>query len=331
MKRTFYLFTSGALYRCDNTICFEPLSGPKRYLPVEDTAEIVVFGELDLNKRFLEFCSRNEILLHFFSHEGYYQGSYYPREHLASGALLLVQAEHYLDEKKRLTLARSFVEGASRNILRVMKYYQARGKDLSASIDSIESLQTSIPHADGIAPLMAFEGNIREMYYKGFDTIVGLPDFVFEGRSRRPPRNELNALISFGNSILYSICLSEIYRTHLDPRIGYLHATNLRRFTLNLDVAEIFKPLIVDRVIFTLLGRGMLKVGDFERGTGGIMMKESARKTFVQQMEEKLHTTIDHREIGHPVSYQRLIRLELYKLEKHLLGDKVYEPFLATW
>jgi CRISPR-associated protein Cas1 len=331
MKRTFYLFSSGTISRSENTICFEPLEGPKRFLPVEDTAELVVFGELNLNKRFLEFCTHNEILIHFFSHEGYYQGSYYPREHLASGCLLLKQAEHYLNEDARLILARNFVQGAARNILRVLKYYQSRGKDLTATIDSIESHLANLPSAQNIPVLMALEGNMRELYYRGFDMILGLPDFVFEGRTRRPPRNELNALISFGNSILYSVCLSEIYRTHLDPRIGFLHTTNFRRFSLNLDVAEIFKPILIDRVIFTVLGRGMIKRTDFEKGTGGIMMKEEARKTFVQQLEEKLRTTIEHREIGHPVSYQRLIRLELYKLEKHLLGERTYEPFVATW
>lgn len=89
---------------------------------------------------------------------------------------------------------------------------------------------------------MAVEGNAREIYYSAFDIIVDNEDFAFAKRTRRPPQNRLNALISFGNSLLYVTVLGEIYRTHLDPRIGFLHATNFRRFSLNLDVAEIFKP-----------------------------------------------------------------------------------------
>ncbi|SFR15915.1 CRISPR-associated endonuclease Cas1 [Desulfoscipio geothermicus DSM 3669] len=130
---------------------------------------------------------------------------------------------------------------------------------------------------------------------------------------------------------MYTICLSEIYKTHLDPRIGYLHATNFRRFTLNLDVAEIFKPIIVDRLIFTLLGKKMITKNDFDRLTEGVMMKEKARKCFVENLDEKLKKTIKHRDIGRQVSYRRLIRLELYKLEKHLMGEKEYQAFVARW
>ena len=138
-------------------------------------------------------------------------------------------------------------------------------------------------------------------------------------------------MISFGNSILYTVVLSEIYKTHLDPRIGYLHATNFRRFTLNLDMAEIFKPIIVDRMIFTVLNKGMIKKSHFEEKLQGIYLKEDGRKIFVEEMENRLNTTIRHRSVGREVSYRRLIRLELYKLEKHLMGEKEYEPFVAQW
>ena len=330
MKKTIYIFSSGEMKRKDNTLYFENESG-RRFIPVEDTGEIMVFGEVDVNKKFLEFLSQKEIILHYFSHYGYYMGSFYPREHLNSGYMILRQAEHYLDEEKRLAIARSFIAGAARNIRQVLKYYSNREKEVAELLASIESLMNGINDCGEIAALMAIEGNMREYYYKSFDEIIGDPDFVFRERTRRPPKNFLNTLISFGNSIMYTICLSEIYKTHLDPRIGYLHTTNFRRFTLNLDVAEIFKPIIIDRLIFTLLGRKMITTGDFERDTEGVILKEKGKKCFVEQLEEKLKTTITHREIGRPVSYRRLIRLELYKLEKHLMGEKEYQPFVAHW
>ncbi|MFZ5633829.1 MAG: type I-B CRISPR-associated endonuclease Cas1b [Bacillota bacterium] len=330
MKKTLYIFSSGELSRKDNTLCFETETG-KRYIPVEDTGEIMVFGEVDLNKRLLEFLSQKEIILHLFNYHGYYMGSFYPREHLNSGYMILRQSEHYLDEKKRLTLAREFVHGAAKNIRQVLKYYHSRDKDVGSTLSSVENLIPSIAECGDTAALMALEGNIRDHYYHAFDKIVGNPDFTFQERTRRPPKNYMNTLISFGNSIMYTICLSEIYKTHLDPRIGYLHATNFRRFTLNLDIAEIFKPIIVDRLIFTLLGKKMITTNDFDRETEGIMMKEKAKKCFVEELDEKLKTTINHRDIGRPVSYRRLIRLELYKLEKHLMGEKNYSAFLARW
>lgn len=92
-----------------------------------------------------------------------------------------------------------------------------------------------------------------------------------------PQNNELNTLISFGKSLLYTTVLSEIYKTHLDPTIAYLHTTNNRRFTLNLDIAEIFKPIIVDRLIFTLINRRKIKPSDLHQITGGISMKENVK------------------------------------------------------
>ncbi|WP_019908139.1 type I-B CRISPR-associated endonuclease Cas1b [Thermoanaerobacter indiensis] len=330
MKKTIYIFSDGELKRKDNTLFFEGENG-RKFIPVENTSEIMVFGEVSLNKRFLEFLTQSEIILHFFNHYGYYVGSYYPREHLNSGYMILRQAEHYNDESKRLYLAQKFVEGAYKNIRQVLKYYSNRGKDLEDVIYSIEKLGESVDSTSTINELMAIEGNIREYYYKAFDEIIQNPDFKFDFRSKRPPQNFLNTLISFGNSLMYTTTLSEIYKTHLDPRIGFLHATNFRRFSLNLDVSEIFKPIIVDRTIFTLLSKKMVTKEDFEEDAEGLLLKEKGKKVFVQEFEDKLATTIKHRNLSNNVSYRRLIRLELYKLEKHLIEEEQYKPFIAQW
>lgn len=330
MKKTLYVFNDGEFKRKENTLLFESEQG-KRFIPVEDTQEIYIFGEINLNKRFLEFLTQKEIILHFFNHYGYYIGSYYPREHFNSGYMILHQAEFYLDNERRLVLARQFVSGASANILGVLRYYKNRGKDVNEQLENIENLMQKINESDRIEMLMAVEGNIRDTYYSAFNTIVDKGDFIFEGRNRRPPRDRINALISFGNSIAYTACLSEIYRTHLDPRISYLHTTNFRRFSLNLDIAEIFKPILVDRTLFYLLARNMLRASHFESKAGGILLNDKGRKVFIEEWENRLRTTIKHRQIGHEVSYRRLIRLELYKLEKHLMGEQEYNPFVSKW
>jgi CRISPR-associated protein Cas1 len=329
VKKTIYIFNSGELKRKDNTIYFENEEG-RKYIPVENTKEIFI-GDVTLNKRFLEFVTKSEIILHFFNRYDYYVGSYYPREHLNSGYMVLKQAEHYLDEKKRLNLAKLFVEGSIANICQVVRYYNRRGKDLDDVERRIVALKECVPECKEIDVIRALEGNAREIYYKAFDIILADPDFYFEKRTRRPPQNYLNTLISFGNSLLYTQMLSEIFKTHLDPRIGYLHATNFRRFTLNLDLAEIFKPIIVDRLIFSVVGRKMIKASDFTKGTSGLLLKEKACKTFIEELENKLSNTIKHRNLGRNVSYRRLMRLELYKVQKHLIGEEEYEPFISRW
>jgi CRISPR-associated protein Cas1 len=330
MKRSIYIFSDGEIKRKGNTLYFET-ERDKKYIPVENVSELFVFGEVTLNKRLLEFLTESEIIVHFFNHYGYYVGSFYPREHMNSGYMILKQAEHYLDPAKRVTLARRFVAGAVENIKKVLAYYQNRGKDLGEFIGKIGIISKSLPSCNSTDELMALEGNIREQYYYAFDRILDNEHFVFEGRTRRPPKNRLNALISFGNSVLYTVCLSEIYHTHLDPRIGFLHATNFRRFSLNLDVAEVFKPVIVDRVIFTLVNKGILKPQHFEQKLDGIVLNEKGRELFVREMEERLKSTFEHKTLGRHVSYRQLIRLELYKVEKHLIGDEEYKPYVTHW
>ena len=330
MKKVLYIFNDGEIKRKDNTLLLETEDG-KKYIPIEDINDIFVFGEVSLNKSLLEYISQKEILMHFFNYYGYYTGTYYPREHLNSGYMILKQAEHYLNENKRLSIASKFVEGSSSNILNVIRYYNNRGRNLEVVEKEIVSLQGRINSCSNVNELMGIEGNIRDTYYKGFDEIVQNSDFVFENRTRRPPQNELNALISFGNSLLYVLVLGEIYKTHLDPRIGFLHTTNYRRFTLNLDVAEIFKPIIIDRIIFTLVGKRMITKNDFVEDLGGILLKEKGRKIFVQEFDKRLATTIQHRDLGRSVSYRRLIRMELYKLEKHLIGEDEYTPYISRW
>jgi len=330
MQKSLYVLSKGVLSQKENTLCFQNEEG-KRFLPVENVKEIFVFSDVDFNKRFLELLSKNKILLHYFNYYGYYMGSFYPREHLNSGFVILQQANLYQNENQRLDLARRIVSGAVENMLKVLNYYKSRGKTTSEGIKTITKWQSVLPEQKSIPELMAIEGRIREGYYKTFDCILENPDFLFDRRTRRPPENALNSLISFGNSVLYTICLSEIYKTHLDPRIGFLHATNFRRFSLNLDVAEIFKPIIIDRIIFSLIGRKQIHLNDFELETGGLMMSEKARKTYLAAIDKRMEATIKHRNIGRSVSYRRLIRLELYKIEKHIMEEKVYKPFVANW
>ncbi|RPF46989.1 CRISPR-associated Cas1 family protein [Thermodesulfitimonas autotrophica] len=331
MQKSLYLFRSGRLRRKENTLCVEA-EEQTRYFPVENVRDIFVFGEVDLSKKTLEFLHEKEILVHFFGFHGNYVGSFYPREHYNSGYLILKQAEHYLDPEKRLVLARQFVAGGLANILQVVKYYANRGKELAATVQVIEDFAAgNLPACGTVEELMAIEGNARNYYYESFNEILSGSPFAIAGRSRRPPADPLNALISFGNSLVYVKVLSEIYKTHLDPRIGYLHATNFRRFTLNLDVAEIFKPILADRVLFTLVGKKMIGPGNFDRQGPAVFLNEEGRRLYVQEFEEKLRSTFYHRRLKRHVSYQTLLRLELYKLEKHLIGEEPYEPFVSRW
>ncbi len=232
-------------------------------------------------------------------------------------------------------MAKRFVRGAVAQMRQVLRYYAKRKENnetINKVLDELLLKYEEFHQANSIEELMAFEGHCREKYYSCFDEIIQNKDFPFEKRTKRPPLNALNAMISFGNSLCYTMILSEIYKTHLDPRIGFLHTSNFRRFSLNLDVAEVFKPIMVDRLIFQLLNKKMITKKHFEsEHGGGILLNEKGRKIFLEQMEQRMKTTVNHRHLGRNVSYRQLYRLELYKIQKHILGEKEYEPYISRW
>jgi CRISPR-associated protein Cas1 len=334
MKKTYYLLNPGRLLRKDNTLCFLPvdeqgIEGQARYLPVENVDQFYCFGALDANSSLYNFLGKNQISVHFFDFYENYTGSFMPREHLLSGQLLVNQVQHYTSPKKRILLARQFIDGAAHNILKNLTYYNNRGKPLEAGIQSIKSLSSQIEEAKNVPTLMGIEGNIRICYYEQFDTIIN--HFEMEKRSKQPPLNEVNALISFGNMLCYSQCLRAIQQTQLNPTISYLHSPGDRRYSLALDLAEIFKPLLVDRMIFSMLNRRELKADDFDTKINGIVLKEKGKKAFVTNFENRLNETIQHRSLNKSVSYRYLIRLECYKLVKHLMQIEEYKPFKMWW
>ncbi len=332
VKKTYYLFNPGRLSRKDNTLKFDPADaegGAPRYLPVEGVENLYCFGSLDTNSSVMNFLGKHKISLHYFDYYEHYTGSFYPKEYLLAGRLRVAQALAYHNPSARLRIARRFIDGAVVNMRKNLAYYQRREKDLQSVIDELDHWYGKISKTDDISSLMGVEGNIRQVYYEAFNTIIN--DFEMGERTRRPPENEVNALISFGNMLCYTACLDQIYHTQLDPTISFLHEPGYRRFSLALDLAEIFKPVLVDRLIFRLFNKHQIKDDDFDWKVEGIVLKPKGKKIFVKAWEERLAETIRHRTIGRNVSYKHLIRLECYKLTKHLLDIETYQPFKMWW
>lgn len=338
MKKTFYLFNPGVLERKDNTLKFTPVSedgeivssdAQSRYLPVEDISEFYVFGSLRANSSLFNFLGQKDIAVHFFDYYENYTGSFMPRDSLLSGKMLLAQTAFYQDKKKRLAIARKFIEGASYNMVKNLKYYNRRGKDVEEIIVPIEKLSNQICNTSSIEELMGVEGQIRQYYYEAFNLIIN--DFEMGSRSKQPPQNEVNALISFGNMVCYTLCLRAIHQTQLNPTISYLHKPGERRYSLALDIAEIFKPIIVDRVLFRVLNKKEIQAKHFDKRMNRCLLNVSGKKIFIKALEDRLQETIQHKSLKRSVSYRHLVKLECYKLAKHLLSIEEYKPFKMYW
>lgn len=334
MRKSYYLFNPGRMSRKDNTLKFSPTDedgneGTPKYIPVETVDNLYAFGSLDANSALFNFLGKQHINVHFFDYYEHYTGSFMSKDYLLAGKMIIAQANAYSQQKKRMQLAQKLVDGAAFNMLKNLRYYNNREKDTSGSIMRIEALTEMIPATREIDELMGIEGNIRMSYYEAFSVIIN--DFEMGNRNKQPPSNEINAMISFVNSMCYTLCLDMIYHTQLNPTISFLHQPGARRYSLSLDISEIFKPLLADRLIFSLLNKKQIQKSDFDNKINCCLLKESGRKKIVKAWDEKLNETIKHRSLGRNVSYKHLVKLECYKLSKHILGIEEYKPFKTWW
>lgn len=329
MNEKFYIFSNCRLKRKDNNLRLETKE-LKKDLKVEIIDEIYVFGEVDLNTKVLNFLAQNDISLHIFNYYGFYSGSFFPKDKNVNGDLLVRQVQNYLDVNSRIEIAKEIEKGAAFNIFRNLRYYNSRDKNVKESMNYIKILSEKIDSAESIEQLMGYEGNIRREYYSCWEEIID-QEIDFKKRVKRPPDNMINSLISYLNSMMYTTVLSEIYKTQLDPTISYLHEPGTKRFSLSLDLAELFKPLIVDRLIFSLLNKNQITEDDFVEESNFTYLKENSRQKIILEYNSYLERVVKHKELNRYVSYTYLIRLECYKLIKHIIGEKEYESFKFWW
>jgi CRISP-associated protein Cas1 len=335
MKRSFYLFNPGRMSRKDNTLFFiatddEGNEISKKALPIETISDLFIFGSIDANSALYNFLGKEHIAVHFFDYYEHYTGSFMPKDYLLAGKMQMEQTKSYLSPIRRMGIAQSFIEGASFNMLKNLRYYDRRGRDIEPIIEQIEGYRKSIPLSKNVPELMGLEGNCRHAYYTAFDLIIN--DFEMGNRSKQPPSNEVNALMSFANMMCYTTVLGQIYHSQLNPTISFLHEPGARRYSLALDIAEVFKPLLVDRMMFKLFNKKEIRAEHFDTKLNGCRLNESGRKIVVKEWDERLKDTIEHRSLKKKVSYKHLIKLECYKLQKHIIGlDAEYKPFKIYW
>ena len=341
-----YLTRPGRLCRKDNTLRFEifevddenlialdeetPLDEDasivkKHALPVESVDAVYVFSEMRINSKLLNFLSQKKIPVHFFNYYGHYSGAFLPNAEQLSGDLVIAQGEAYRSKDKRLSICKAITEAKLHNILSVLRYYHRKYNVLDEPISKIQQLKNSIDNAVSPEEIMGIEGLSNRTYYSAWK--YWLKEAIGFTRKYRPPDNPLNSMISFMNSLLYTICVSELYRTALYPGISFIHAPQSRRFSLALDIVEPFKPLIVDRLIFRLLDREEVKENDFRKHSNGIIFTDEGRKKILQAWDSQLRTTIKYTALKRSVSYRQLLRLDCYKLIKYLLENKPFQPY----
>ena len=313
-----YIFSKGDLEQKDYTILFRNDIGIA-HIPIKNTKELYLFNDCTITTKLISLLGKNGIIIHFYDYYQNYVGSFYPKEQLISGDLTIKQA--LLFENNRLLIAKNIVNGIAINIHQTLYHYYRHGnKEIKEYLDYLKlEVPILLNKAKNTNQIMAIEGNIWRRFYATFSLFL-LAEFVMNKRVRRPPDNPMNALISFGNSILYNKTITQIYNTHLNQTISFLHEPSSSRYSLSLDLSEVFKPIIVFKTIFDLVNNKRLKIEKhFDKKLNYALLNEEGMKIFIQAIDERLNTTFMHPKLKRKITYKHAIKLEGYKLVKTIL------------
>lgn len=322
----YHIVSDGVLNKKDYSILFENTE-KKIFIPIEVTDQINIYSNVNVSAETLSIMNEKNIRIVYINKFGEITGYYLPSQHFKDASTCLKQFEFYNDSQKRLSLAKSMEIAMLHNIRSNLRYYRNRKQDsFENAINSINCYINDIKTADSINELMLIEGRSRQLYYQEFNKIIDDSAFHFYKRSKRPPTDMINALISFGNTLLYNEFTKIISTTSLDIRIGIIHATNRRAFTLNLDFADLFKPVITDRIIFTVINKRQIIESGFKTSeNNGIYLSTESKTVFINEFYKKLSSKIEYK--GKRITYRQLMANEVNSYMDYLNNGRKYKPY----
>jgi len=337
MKNIFIL-SIGKIIRKHNNLYFITKDGQKKPIPMENIENIFVLNKVSFTYNAIKYIASRNILVHFFYENldkglFYYMGTFYPNQRTKAGELIVKQVRAYESIETRAKIALEIVDATRYNFIKVLEKH--KDKDIKEELVELRNFNVKkefesklVDWKDAMNLIRGLEASVWQLAYRAVDKI--LKYYKIDIRTRRPPRNEANAIISFVNSLLYAITLSEIHKTHLEPTISFLHELREKRFSLAPDLAEPFKPLITFRILIETINQGMIKDKHFVKGLNGILLNEYGKRIIIERFNRKLEQTIKLKNKGRK-SLKTLIRYQAYNLERAILDGRDFRAFRLVY
>jgi len=317
---TLYSINNGnRLEKRNNTILITS-EKERRFVPIEQVDKLVIQGNAVISTPLMGELAYRKIPIYYYSYGGVYRGVFMPAEK-NMGKVRMFQYKTYFDEERRLSLAKQILQCASKNKATILKRYfhKYEKEGMKEIIDGIEKNIKAMMNCDSIDSLRGYEGTITRLYYSAFPKIF--KNFTFDGRNRRPPEDEINCLISYGNSRLYDDIGNVIYEVGLDHFLGFVHEMENSKPALVLDISEVFKQPIIDSIIFELVNNNVFTEKHFNKKEKFCFLNNFGKLLFLRKYEDKMNKTFLYRKIAEYSSYRNSIKIELYKLVKYLFGE----------
>ncbi|MDE3091865.1 MAG: type I-D CRISPR-associated endonuclease Cas1 [Chloroflexota bacterium] len=316
-------------------------------VPLIKVDQVVVFGDATITSPALHALLGNRVEVCFLSYYGNFLGRLTP-EFSKNSLIRLEQHRAHDDPNRALAFAKQFVGGKLSNLRTLLMRANRKLEDgeieravaaLKGMIEKVERYQGNDSPAPAEMPtnpavavvndLLGLEGMGSAHYFGVFGKLLK-SDWGYSGRSKRPPTDPVNAMLSYGYTLLMHKAQSAIGVVGLDPYIGFLHSSQYGKPALALDLMEEFRGPIVDSVVITLINTGALKREDFVEEAGTFRMNDPARRTFLEKFEERLNTLIEHPTFGYKATYHKCLELQTRLLAKNLTGEiPAYPPFLV--
>lgn len=326
INKEYHIVQKGTLNKKDYSLLFENTE-EKHHIPVEATEQLDLYNEVVISSNVLNTISKENVRLALYDKYGNLLGYFVPETYVQDTKTLLKQCEEYNNPKSRALMARKFEIAAVHNMRANVRYYckQKKGK-LNEIIEYMTGEIRALNECTTLEQMLLVEARCRQQYYQTFRYFITKDGYEYERRTKRPPMDKINALISFGNTLLYNRIQQFIWKTSLDSRIGVVHAANRRHYSLNLDFADLFKPIIVDRVIFTLINKGMLDEDCFVTNMdSSVYLSEKGKKLFIEYYDNKMYSKLKSGEKS--LTYNQLIEKEIWNYQAYIREGKKYQPY----
>lgn len=302
-------------------------------IPISEVGRILVLGNVQISTSALSVCLEHQIPVIFMSQLGEYKGHLWSSE-FCDLPTEIAQFERRQDVTFQQSIARSLLHGKLTNsrhlLLRLNRKRKVDG--VAAKIDRIDQHIAALNQTDDLNGMRGHEGDAARLYFAALGQLITHPGFSLTERNRRPPKDPVNSLLSFGYTLLANNVLSLILAEGLNPYLGNLHRSDRKEMHLVFDLMEEWRSPIVDSLVMVLVNKKILKPTDFTfpNAAGGIYLNDTARRVFLKYFEERISEEITHPDLQRPMSYRRTIQLQVQQYKQCLQNSKPYQPFIRA-
>jgi len=298
-------------------------------IPAFKIERILIFGNIQITTQALSFLLNSGIETSFLSSNGRFRGRLAPIES-KNVFLRIAQYERYLNIQFTVEQAKRIVEAKIKNSRTLIRKHSSAHSEIDFR-ETLESLNQMLAHLytrTKVSTVLGIEGQATAVYFRSFGKMCR-KDLQFSQRTRRPPKDEVNALLSFGYTLITNEMLSMLCAIGFDPYIGYLHGLNYGRPSLPLDMVEEFRGPVIDRFTLSLINNRIFTAEDFEKKEeGGIYLKDDSRKRYFMEYEKMMNTPFKDSQSGKRVTYRSLFQIQAHKLANTIQTKQPYQPFL---